>query len=127
VPPHGANDDRPGPGTAHGRFTRAIRNSNLLNAEIAAREIGELSLADALSFCLLLADVDPPCARREFDWAVIAFSSSAAWVRRFVGRSSPPAGAEVWFVDADVSTTANIYVQGSPADLQTKLDKVWGE
>jgi integrase len=28
---------------------------------------------------------------------------------------------------ADVSTTANIYVQGSPADLQEKLDRVWGE
>jgi integrase len=28
---------------------------------------------------------------------------------------------------ADVSTTANIYVQGSPADLEEKLDKVWGE
>ena len=28
---------------------------------------------------------------------------------------------------ADVSTTANIYVQGSPADLQEKVDKVWGE
>ena len=26
---------------------------------------------------------------------------------------------------ADVSTTANIYVQGSPADLEQKLDKVW--
>ena len=28
---------------------------------------------------------------------------------------------------ADVSTTANIYVQGSPADLEAKLHKVWGE
>jgi integrase len=28
---------------------------------------------------------------------------------------------------ADVSTTANIYVQGSPADLEAKLRKVWGE
>jgi integrase len=28
---------------------------------------------------------------------------------------------------ADVSTTANIYVQGSPADLARKLDKVWGD
>lgn len=27
---------------------------------------------------------------------------------------------------ADVSTTANIYVQGSPADLEAKLRKVWG-
>jgi integrase len=26
----------------------------------------------------------------------------------------------------DVGTTANIYVQGSPADLEEKLRKVWG-
>jgi hypothetical protein len=40
-------------GSARGRSSRAIRNRNVLNAEIAAREIGELSLPDALSFCLL--------------------------------------------------------------------------
>jgi integrase len=28
---------------------------------------------------------------------------------------------------SDVSTTANIYVQGSPANLEEKLRKVWGE
>src|SRR5436305_8969147 len=28
---------------------------------------------------------------------------------------------------ADVSTTANIYVQGTPADLERKLGQVWGE
>ncbi len=28
---------------------------------------------------------------------------------------------------ADVSTTANIYVQSSPADLERKLDQVWGD
>ena len=27
----------------------------------------------------------------------------------------------------DVSTTANIYVQGSPADLEEMLRKVWGD
>ena len=33
------------------------RNGNLLNAEIAAREIGDLSLGNALEYCLLLSDV----------------------------------------------------------------------
>jgi hypothetical protein len=61
-------------GTAHGRFARAIRSRNLLNAEIAAREIGGLSLANALAFCLLLADADPP----RFDRAI------ARWVGRFI-------------------------------------------
>ena len=63
-------------GTAHGRFTRTIRNRNLLNAEIAAREIGELSLPDALEFCLLLGDVDPP----RFDRGI------ARWHARFTLR-----------------------------------------
>ena len=61
-------------GTAHGRFARAIRNRNLLNAETAAREMGELSLPDALAFCLLLAEVDSP----RFDRAI------ARWHARFV-------------------------------------------
>jgi hypothetical protein len=61
-------------GTPHGRFQRAIRNRNLLNAESAAREIGELSLGDALAFCLLLAEADPP----RFDRAI------ARWYALFV-------------------------------------------
>jgi hypothetical protein len=36
-------------GTAHGRFQRAIHARNLLHAETAAREMGGLSLADALA------------------------------------------------------------------------------
>ena len=70
---HTASDDEQ-PGSAHGRFTKAIRNRNLPNAEMAAREIGKLLLLDALAFCLLLADVDPPC----FDRAI------PRWHARFV-------------------------------------------
>jgi hypothetical protein len=40
-------------GTAHARFTRAIKRGQLLAAEMAARELGSLSLSDALSLCLL--------------------------------------------------------------------------
>jgi hypothetical protein len=39
-------------GTAHGRFTRAIKCGRA-NAEMAARQLGSLSLADALSLVLL--------------------------------------------------------------------------
>jgi hypothetical protein len=46
-------------GSAHGRFQRAIAARNLLNAETAAREMGGLSLADALLLCELLAATDP--------------------------------------------------------------------
>jgi hypothetical protein len=38
-------------GTARGRFQRAIHARHVQNAEIAAREMGGLSLADALSLC----------------------------------------------------------------------------
>jgi hypothetical protein len=41
-------------GTASGRFTRAIKRGHLLAAETAAREMGSLSLSEALSLCLLL-------------------------------------------------------------------------
>jgi hypothetical protein len=40
-------------GSAHGRFQRAIKGGHLLNAEMAARELGSLSLSDALSLVLL--------------------------------------------------------------------------
>jgi predicted AAA+ superfamily ATPase len=40
-------------GTAHARFTRAIKRGHLLAAETAARELGALSLSDALALVLL--------------------------------------------------------------------------
>ena len=46
-------------GTAHGRFQRAIQRGHVQAAEMAAREMGRLSPADALSLCELLANVDP--------------------------------------------------------------------
>jgi hypothetical protein len=41
-------------GSAHGRFTRAIAAGNVGAAEIAARELGHLALADAFALTLLL-------------------------------------------------------------------------
>lgn len=43
-------------GTAHGRFTRAIKQRNLWAAESSLRELGTPSLADALSYLDLLAE-----------------------------------------------------------------------
>jgi hypothetical protein len=40
-------------GTAHTRFQRAIKSGHLLNAEMAARELGALSTSDALALVLL--------------------------------------------------------------------------
>jgi len=50
-------------GTAHGRFQRAIHRGNAREAEMAAREMGGLSVADALSLCELLEaspEMPPP-------------------------------------------------------------------
>jgi hypothetical protein len=46
-------------GTAHGRFTRAIKTRNLFNAELAARELGGLALHDALDLVILIAEARP--------------------------------------------------------------------
>jgi hypothetical protein len=46
-------------GSAHGRFQRAIKTRNLFQAELSIRELGQLSLLDALDYLELLADVRP--------------------------------------------------------------------
>jgi hypothetical protein len=66
-------------GTPHGRFQRAIHARHVRNAEIAAREMGEPSLADALMLCELLADTDP--ARYE--------RAALRWLQRFIDERLP--------------------------------------
>jgi hypothetical protein len=46
-------------GSAHGRFSRAIRTRNLWAAETALRELGSVSLEDALGYLALLAEQKP--------------------------------------------------------------------
>src|SRR3954447_8643981 len=67
-------------GTAHGRFQRAIHRRHVQAAEMAAREMGGLSLADALSLCELLADVDPARCER----------AALRWLQRFIDERLPP-------------------------------------
>ena len=67
-------------GTAHGRFQRAIHAGHVQNAEMAAREMGGLSLADALSLCELLAKTD--VARYE--------RAALRWLERFIDERLPP-------------------------------------
>jgi hypothetical protein len=67
-------------GTAHGRFLRAIHSRHVQNAEMAAREMGGLSLADALTLCELLANTDP--ARYE--------RATLRWLQRFIDERLPP-------------------------------------
>jgi hypothetical protein len=71
-------------GTAHGRFQRAIQRRHLNAAEMAAREMGGLSLEEALSLCKLLASLDPERYER----------AALRWLQRF-SDERPPALAEV--------------------------------
>jgi hypothetical protein len=45
-------------GTPHGRFQRAIQRGQLFHAELAARELGSLTLADDLALTALIAKDD---------------------------------------------------------------------
>ncbi len=67
-------------GTPHGRFQRAIHGRNVLNAEMAAREMGGLSLADALLLCELLANTDPMRYER----------AALRWLQRLIDERLPP-------------------------------------
>jgi hypothetical protein len=67
-------------GTAHGRFQRAIHSRNVQNEEMAATEMGGLSLADALSLCELLAATDPKRYER----------AALRWLQRFIDERLPP-------------------------------------
>ena len=46
-------------GTAHGRFQRAIQRGHLLAAEMAVREMGSISLPNALALTLLIGQESP--------------------------------------------------------------------
>jgi hypothetical protein len=66
-------------GTAYGRFARALRRGDVSQAELAARELGRLTLADALSLCELLAARDPQRFER----------AARRWLQRFIEERSP--------------------------------------
>jgi hypothetical protein len=67
-------------GTPQGRFQRAIQRRHLNAAEMAAREMGGLSLADALLLCELLANTDPAGYER----------AALRWLERFIDERLPP-------------------------------------
>jgi hypothetical protein len=67
-------------GTPHGRFQRAIHRRHVQAAEMAAREMGGLSLADALMLCELLANTD----RARYERAALR------WLQRFIDERLPP-------------------------------------
>jgi hypothetical protein len=54
-------------GSAHGRFQRAIRRRQVVAAEMAAKEMGQLSLIDALTLVACYARTGSP----NFDRAAV--------------------------------------------------------
>ncbi len=46
-------------GSAHDRFARALKQRSVFGAEMAMREMGDVSLLDALDYLALLAEVQP--------------------------------------------------------------------
>jgi hypothetical protein len=69
-------------GTAHGRFQRAIQRRHLNAAEMAARELGGLNLAEALDLTLLMRDTD----RWRYERAAVR------WLERFIEERRPTLG-----------------------------------
>jgi hypothetical protein len=72
-------------GTAHGRFTRAIERRQLRGAEMAARELGRLSPADALALVLLILQQAPHRSER----------AAARWVSLFLEAAGPMTLADI--------------------------------
>lgn len=70
-------------GSAHGRFQRAVSRRNVLLAETAARELGRLSLIDALSLVVLYAATGSP----KFDAAAVRWLARLALEGRDVSIS----------------------------------------
>ena len=70
-------------GSAYGRFQRAIERGHLVHAEVAAREVGWLNLADALAVTVLIAKQDVARFGR----------ASARWHSRFAAEVK---GLEAW-------------------------------
>ena len=66
-------------GSAATRFRRAIERKSVLNAELAAREMGHLAVEEALSLVLLYAATNDP----RFDRA------ATRWVARFCVEGKP--------------------------------------
>ena len=61
------------------RFRTAIEGRWVFHAEVAAREIGNLTLAEALDLVILYAEVEPA----KFEKAAVR------WLGRFVSESKP--------------------------------------
>ncbi len=83
-------------GTAHGRFARALARRDLVQAELAALELGRLSLDDALQLVHLYAERRSPKYER----------AALRWLERYLVETGPTLG--------DVAAIAALFVERAP-------------
>ena len=104
-------------GSAHGRFQRAIRDRHLRRASMAARELGTVSLAEALALTLLTAELDddrwPRAAARWLGRFIVespAMTISEAGQRVLDHTRGNLKATQKLLGHSSISTTADIYV-----------------
>ena len=93
-------------GTAHGRFERFVRQGNVEMAEQAARELGQLSLRDALLLVALYARTGSP----KFEPAAV----------KWLGRLAVE-GRDVHLQDVLVAVAALAQLRGDRSDKASKI------
>ncbi len=92
-------------GTAHGRFQRALGRGSLEQAEHAARELGWLSLADALALVVAYART----GSHKFEPAAVR------WVARLALE-----GREIRLEDVQLATAALACLRGARSERAEK-------
>jgi hypothetical protein len=92
-------------GTAHGRFERSIKAGLVMQAEAAARELGRLSLADALRLVELYAAYEP----EKFEKAALR------WFDRYLCEGEPT------LLKAQVALAALSDLRGGQNESASKL------
>ena len=80
-------------GSAASRFQKAIEKGILFQAELAAREMGGLSLGHALALCRLMAEQGDPRAER----------AAVRWVARLLAEKEIATLAEAQLILAAIS------------------------
>jgi hypothetical protein len=96
-------------GSAHARFTRAIQRRHLFHAELAAREMGGLNLAEALDLTLLIRDQ----ARNRYERAALR------WLERFIQERQPSLSQ----LGLAVTALADLHGAGEPSLRELVRDR----
>jgi hypothetical protein len=96
-------------GTPHGRFQRAIQRGQLFHAELAARELGGLTLADALALIVLIGRQQPERYGR----------AAVRWHGRF---ELDARGLELW--ESQLALAALAALPGDPTSAMAVLTRI---